>query len=538
MDWLDWVLLVVRVAVVFFALLILVMLLIWMERKVIADMQTRVGPTRAGPRGILITLADGIKLFFKEGITPTLADRPVYLLAPVIAMLPAFLAFAVIPFGTRVVVFGRVVPFQIADLSIGILWILAMSSLMVYAIVLAGWSSGSNYPLLGGVRSSAQMISYEVGMALAIVAVVMYSDTLRMSEIVASQDKIWNVIPQFPAFVIYLICGLAETNRPPFDLPEAESELVAGYHTEYSGIKFAMFYLGEYLNTVTVAAVATTLWLGGWRGPAPDVVPWLWPLLWFLLKVLVIVYVYIWVRATLPRFRYDRLMSFGWKVLIPIGLAWVMLTGAIVVLPDEFGRDAVVTAFAIGVGVIVAIMLVWPLFARRRPRGGADPVSDEGPPARPAGSPTGAIARGMATVFRQIFRRDVTEEYPKEIEPPPPRSHIGRHLLNRHENGLEKCIGCELCAFACPADAIWVEGADNDPDHPVSPGERFAKDYQINYLRCIMCGLCVEACPTRALTLTSAYEMSFGSREEAILTKEQLLEPPLPLGTAPGTEEG
>jgi len=283
MDWLDWLLLVARVAVVFFALLILVMLVIWMERKVIADMQTRVGPMRAGPRGVLITLADGIKLFFKEGITPTLADRPVYLVAPVIAMLPAFLAFAVIPFGTGVVLFGREVPFQIADLSIGILWILAMSSLMVYAIVLAGWSSGSNYPLLGGVRSSAQMISYEIGMALAIVAVVMYSDTLRMSEIVASQDRIWNVIPQFPAFVIYLIAGLAETNRPPFDLPEAESELVAGYHTEYSGIKFAMFYLGEYLNTVTVAAVATTLWLGGWRGPAPDVLPWLWPLLWFLL---------------------------------------------------------------------------------------------------------------------------------------------------------------------------------------------------------------------------------------------------------------
>ena len=367
MDWLDWVLLVVRVAVVFLALLILVMLLIWMERKVIADMQTRVGPMRAGPRGVLITLADGIKLFFKEGITPALADRPVYLLAPVIAMLPAFLAFAVIPFGTGVTLFGREVPFQIADLSIGILWILAMSSLMVYAIVLAGWSSGSNYPLLGGVRSSAQMISYEVGMALAIVAVVMYSDTLRMSEIVASQDKIWNVIPQFPAFVIYLVCGLAETNRPPFDLPEAETELVAGYHTEYSGIKFAMFYLGEYLNTVTVAAVATTLWLGGWRGPAPDVVPWLWPLLWFLLKVLAIVYVYIWVRATLPRFRYDRLMAFGWKVLIPIGLVWVMVTGAIVVLPEEFGRDTVVTAFAIGAGVVIAIMLIWPLVAGRRP---------------------------------------------------------------------------------------------------------------------------------------------------------------------------
>jgi NADH-quinone oxidoreductase subunit H len=365
MDWLDWVLLVARVVVVFFALLVLVMLVIWMERKVIADMQTRVGPMRAGPRGVLITLADGIKLFFKEGITPTLADRPVYLVAPVIAMLPAFLAFAVIPFGTGVVLFGREVPFQIADLSIGILWILAMSSLMVYAIVLAGWSSGSNYPLLGSVRSSAQMISYEVGMALAIVAVVMYSDALRMSEIVASQDRIWNVIPQFPAFVIYLIAGLAETNRPPFDLPEAESELVGGYHTEYSGIKFAMFYLGEYLNTVMVAAVATTLWLGGWRGPAPDVLPWLWPLLWFLLKVLVIVYVYIWIRATLPRIRYDRLMAFGWKLLIPFGLLWVMLTGAIVVLPDEFGRDTVITAFAIGFGALVVVSLVWPLVAPR-----------------------------------------------------------------------------------------------------------------------------------------------------------------------------
>jgi NADH-quinone oxidoreductase subunit H len=365
MDWVDWLLLIARVVIVFFALLILVMLLVWMERKVIADMQTRVGPMRAGPRGVLITLADGIKLFFKEGITPTLADRPVYVIAPVIAMLPAFLAFAVIPFGTGVTLFGREVPFQIADLSIGILWVFAMTSLMIYAIVLAGWSSGSNYPLLGSVRSSAQMISYEVGMSLAIVAVVMYSNSLRMSEIVASQDKVWNVIPQFPAFVIYLIAGLAETNRPPFDLPEAESELVAGYHTEYSGIKFAMFYLGEYLNTVTVAAVATTLWLGGWRGPAPDVLPWLWPLLWFLLKVLVIVYLYIWIRATLPRIRYDRLMAFGWKLLIPFGLAWVLLTGAIIVLPQEIGRRATITAFAIGFGALVVVSLIWPLIVRR-----------------------------------------------------------------------------------------------------------------------------------------------------------------------------
>ena len=376
MDWLDWLLLVARVVVVFFALLIFVMFLVWMERKVIADMQTRMGPMRAGPRGILITLADGIKLFFKEGITPTLVDRPVYMVAPIIAMLPAFLAFSVIPFGTGVTLFGRHIPFQIADLNVGILWVLAMGSLMVYSIVLAGWSSGSNYPLLGAIRSSAQMISYEVGMGLALVAVLMYSGHLRMSEIVASQDKIWNVIPQFPAFAIYLVAGLAETNRPPFDLPEAETELVAGFHTEYSGIKFAMFYLGEYLNTVTVAAVATTLFLGGWRGPAPHVVPWLWPVLWFLLKVLLIVYLYIWIRATLPRMRYDRLMAFGWKFLIPFGLLWVLATGAVVVLPEVYGRRAVITGAAVLVGAVLALSLVWPLFApKKEPAGVAQEVT-------------------------------------------------------------------------------------------------------------------------------------------------------------------
>jgi NADH-quinone oxidoreductase subunit H len=365
MDWLDWVLLVARVVVVFLGLLIMVLLLIWVERKVIADMQTRKGPMRAGPRGILITVADGIKLFFKEGITPTLADRPVYLIAPVIAMLPAFLAFAVIPFGTGVTLFGREVPFQLADLNIGILWILAMGSLMIYGIVLAGWSSGSNYPLLGAIRSSAQMISYEVGMGLALVAVLMYSGSLQMSEIVASQDRVWNVIPQFPAFLIYLIAGLAETNRPPFDLPEAESELVAGFHTEYSGILFALFYLGEYLNVVTVAAVAVTLFLGGWRGPAPEFLSWLWPLLWFLFKVFLVVYLYVWIRATLPRVRYDRLMAFGWKLLIPFGLLWVLVTGAIVVLPDVYGRREVLVGTAVVLAALVGLTLVWPLLAPR-----------------------------------------------------------------------------------------------------------------------------------------------------------------------------
>ena len=368
MGWLDWFLLLARVVIVFFVLLIAVMLYIWMERKVIADFQTRKGPMRAGPRGILVTLADGIKLFFKEGITPTNADRMVYAIAPVIAMLPAFLAFAVIPFGTHVTLFHRRVPFQIADLNIGILWVLAMTSIGIYAVVLAGWSSGSNYPLLGSIRSSAQMISYEVGMGLALVAVLMYSGNLRMSAIVAQQDKVWNVIPQFPAFVAYLICGLAETNRPPFDLAEAETELVAGFHTEYSGIKFAMFYLGEYINTVTVASIAVTLFLGGWRGPHPSFLPWLWPVLWFLVKVTGVIYLYILVRGTLPRMRYDRLMDFGWKRLVPFGLVWVLVTGAVVVAPDHFARRTIFLALAALFGVVVLATLVAPLFSARPQR--------------------------------------------------------------------------------------------------------------------------------------------------------------------------
>ncbi len=369
MDLVDWVLLLARILVVFGALLLSVLLLIWVERKVVADMQTRMGPMRAGPRGILITLADGIKLFFKEGIRPLQADRVVYEVAPVIALLPAFLAFVVIPFGPDVRILGREVPLQLADLNVGILWVLAMGSLAVYAVVLAGWSSGSNYPLLGSMRSTAQMISYEVGMGLALVAVLMYSGSLRMSEIVAAQDRVWNAIPQFPAFVTYLVAGLAETNRPPFDLPEAESELVAGFHTEYSGIRFALFFLGEYLNTITVAAVATTLFLGGWRGPGPSFLPWLWPILWFLLKVFLVIYLYVWVRATLPRIRYDRLMAFGWKVLIPFGLLWVLATGAVIVLPERYGRGPVLTGAAVLVGALVLASLAWPLLARGARRG-------------------------------------------------------------------------------------------------------------------------------------------------------------------------
>ena len=362
----DWLLLAARVVVVFFVLLISVMLLVWLERKLIADFQTRIGPKRAGPFGVLITLADGVKLFFKEGITPSSADRPVYLVAPLITMLPAFLAFAVIPFGTQTHIASTVVPFHVADLNVGILWILAMTSLAVYGVVLAGWSSGSVYPLLGSIRSSAQMISYEVGMGLALVATVMYSGTVSLTGIVAKQNHIWNVIPQFPAFLIYATAALAETNRPPFDLPEAETELVAGYHTEYSGIKFAMFFLAEYLHTITVSAIAVTLFLGGWRGPVFHVVPWLWPFIWFLLKLFAMLFVYIWIRATLPRFRYDRLMNFGWKVLIPTGLAWILFTAVVIVLPDLYGKGRFLRWSVIVVGAVFVITLAWPLLRPRR----------------------------------------------------------------------------------------------------------------------------------------------------------------------------
>lgn len=364
-SWVDWLILVVRVVVVFAALMLAVLLTIWAERKVVADMQTRLGPNRAGPFGILVTLADGIKLFFKEGLTPTAADRPVYVLAPIVALIPAFLAFAVIPFGSSVTLFGREIPLQLADLNVGVLYVLALGSLGVYGVVLAGWSSGTKYPLLGAVRSSAQMISYEISLGLGLVAVLMYSGTLQMSEIVARQDSIWNVIPQLPAFLIFGISAMAETNRAPFDLPEAESELVAGFHTEYSGIRFAMFFLAEYLHMITISAVAVTVFFGGPRGPVIDFLPWLWPILWFLLKLIALIFVFIWIRATLPRFRYDRLMHFGWKVLIPWGLIWVVATGAIVVLPDVYGRDTFLRWTAIVAGAALFLSIVAPLFSRK-----------------------------------------------------------------------------------------------------------------------------------------------------------------------------
>jgi NADH-quinone oxidoreductase subunit H len=326
----GWVILI-KAVLVFVFLVVTTLLAIWAERRVVARMQSRPGPNRVGPFGLLQSLADGIKLALKEDIVPKAADRVVYILAPIISTTAAFVAFAVIPFGPAVHIPGTdiITPLQLTDLSVAVLFVLAVASVGVYGIVLAGWSSGSTYPLLGGLRSSAQVISYEIAMGLALVSVFLYSGSMSTSAIVSAQTSIWWVLPLFPSFAIYMISMVGETNRAPFDLPEAEGELVGGFHTEYSSLKFALFFLAEYINMVTVSAIATTLFLGGWRAPWP-ISMWSganhgwWPLLWFMIKLWIFLFVFIWLRGTLPRLRYDQFMRFGWKRLIPLALAWIV----------------------------------------------------------------------------------------------------------------------------------------------------------------------------------------------------------------------
>jgi NADH-quinone oxidoreductase subunit H len=324
----------VKIAVVLVGLLTVVAYAVWFERKLVARMQSRWGPTRTGPHGLLQPIADAIKLLTKEDITPSGAFRLVYLAAPALAVMTALLAFAVIPFGPSASL-GGVELFQISDLDIGLLFVLSVTSMGVYGIALAGWASNSKYSLLGSLRGSAQMISYELVIGLALVGVLLMSGSLSLRSIVDSQSGTWwgvvprwNVFPQFVAFCCYLTAAFAETNRLPFDLPEAETELVAGYHTEYSSMKFAMFFLAEYANMVTVSCLATVLFFGGWHGPlfGPDWLRLVLPLLWFSLKVLCFLFLYVWIRGTLPRFRYDQLMAFGWKFLVPLALLNVVGT--------------------------------------------------------------------------------------------------------------------------------------------------------------------------------------------------------------------
>ena len=383
---------VLKVLVTFALLLVAVMLMIWVERKVHADMSNRIGPNRAGPFGILQTLADGIKFFFKEDLIPDQADRKVFILAPFLSVVPAFLVFSVIPLGGvfdddkqgAVKIFGHHTWLQLADPPIGILLVLAASSIAVYGIMLAGWSSGSKYPLLGSVRATAQMVSYEAALGLSVVTVVLLAGSLSTHDIVMSQagEGFFGIVPRWNLvvtglvpFVIFVIAGTAELNRPPFDLVEAEQELVGGYHTEYSSIRFALFFVAEFMNTVTMSAIIVTLFLGGPSGPTffgPD---WIWGPLWFVLKLAIFIFMFVWFRATLPRFRYDQLMDLGWKALIPLALGWLLLLGTINVARDEDWNLAAVVAVGFVVMVIGYGLLLAAITTARRRRQAIEEVS-------------------------------------------------------------------------------------------------------------------------------------------------------------------
>jgi NADH-quinone oxidoreductase subunit H len=358
----------IKVLGVFVFLVVMTLFSIVYERKVVGRMQNRIGPNRTGPWGVLQSLADGMKLAFKEEIIPLLADKPVYWIAPIVSAVPAFLAFAVIPFGPEVSLFGHHTALQLTDLPVGVLVVFACSSLGVYGIVLSGWASGSTYPLLGGLRSAAQMISYEIAMGLSMVAVFLFSSSMSTSQIVGYQaGHVWNAAPLFISFVIYCISVVGETNRAPFDLAEAESELVGGFHTEYTSFKFAMFFLAEYINMVTVSALATTLFLGGWRAPWP-ISEWSgsnqgwYPMIWFTLKVILGIFIFIWLRGTLPRLRYDQFMALGWKVLIPINLVWILAVTAIHVLRDDgyaWWKATVIPLAIVLLVVVVPALIIW-----------------------------------------------------------------------------------------------------------------------------------------------------------------------------------
>jgi NADH-quinone oxidoreductase subunit H len=414
----TWWLVILKVAFIFIFLLLMTMFMIWAERRVIGRMQRRPGPNRAGPFGLLQPIVDAIKLPLKEDIIPLGVDKVLFILAPIISATPAFISFAIIPFGPGVSIFHHHTPLQLADLPVAVLLVLAMSSMGVYGIVLAGWASSSPYSLLGGLRSSAQVISYEIAMGLSFVAVFLYTGSLSTTAIVNQQAHggefhlfgailhypSWYGILLIPSFLVYLVTMVGETNRLPFDLPEGEGELVGGYHTEYASMKFAMFYLAEYINMTTVAGLAVTLFLGGWRAPWPLSVwagansGW-WPMLWFLAKVLILLFGFIWLRGSLPRIRYDQLMAFGWKVLIPGSLVWIMMIATIRAWRRHGGSPGLYIIGGFVLLLFLGMVWVWETGAERRrarlegadEEPAAEPMAGTaagaGPPARAGGFP-------------------------------------------------------------------------------------------------------------------------------------------------------
>lgn len=400
----PWWVIGLKVLLVFVILVLLTLFNIWWERRVVARMQHRIGPNVHGPFGLLQSLADGVKLAFKEDLIPKAADKVVFVLAPVIVVVPAFVTFSVVPFGPEVSFFGEMTPLQLTDMPVAVLFVLAIASIGIYGIVLGGWSSGSTYSLLGGLRSSAQMISYEVAMGLALVAVFMYAGSMSTSQIVAAQDDLWFGLILAPSFVIFVIAMVGETNRAPFDLPEAEGELVGGFHTEYSSLKFALFFLAEYINMATVSAMATTLFLGGWHAPF-----WLdrvwegahegyWPVLWFFGKVLFFIFIFIWLRGSLPRLRYDQFMAFGWKRLIPVALVWIVAVAAMRLASQDAAFDRQAMLIAAGVLLVVFVgLLLYGMVAPEEPEpsvAGTTEPREGGFPVPPM--PTGGAVRGAA----------------------------------------------------------------------------------------------------------------------------------------------
>jgi NADH-quinone oxidoreductase subunit H len=372
-------LIAVKGLIVFVLCVLLTLMSVWGERRIVARMQMRLGPNRVGPFGLLQSLADGVKLALKEDLIPKAADRIVFVIAPVISATTCFMSFAVMPLTGKVKLFGHSTVMQLTDLPVGVLYVLAIASVGVYGIVLAGWSSGSTYPLLGGLRSSAQVISYEVAMGLSLVAVFIYAGSMSTSDIVAAQQKWWFGVVLFPSFIIYMISMVGETNRAPFDLAEAEGELVGGFHTEYSSLKFALFFLAEYVNIVAVSSLATTLflggyhalpglgftesWLGGWFG-----------MVWFFAKVIGFFYLFVWLRGTLPRMRYDQFMKFGWKVLIPVSLLWILVVATLRVMSARGEPRAMIAAFTFG--VVLLIMAASSLYERSVRSASIDQIPD------------------------------------------------------------------------------------------------------------------------------------------------------------------
>ncbi len=396
-----WWLVLIKILAAFVFGVVMTLLGVWFERRVVARMQTRPGPNRAGPLGLLQTLADGLKMAFKEDISPRGADRFVYFIAPAISAVCAITALSVIPFGPVVSIFGHRTPLQVTDVPVAVLVLLGVSAVSVYGVVLGGWASGSPYPLLGGIRASAQLISYEVSLGLSVVSVFMLAGTASTSQIVAAQADNprlslgglelsvpgWYALLLLPAFAIFLISAIGETNRAPFDLPEAESELVAGFMTEYASLKFALFMLAEYIHMVVASAVVTTLFLGGWRAPWPITAFWeganegWWPLLWFMAKVTAVLFMFVWLRGTLPRLRYDQFMRLGWKVLIPLALVWIVALGGVRVV-QQTDLTTAQRVVIVGGAALVALLVVmlWP--TRRRPV----PSAAERLASRPEGS--------------------------------------------------------------------------------------------------------------------------------------------------------